>query len=238
MSQDRQLPVDPELLGRPRPSPLHQASVGAGVTEALREMIFDGRLEAGQRVPQDEIARELGVSRLPVREAINSLERDGLVTVEKHRGAYVEAIRREDIRDHYEIFGQIHGIAAARAASRTSPEQLARLRAIGDAMRSTEDETRLQQLNWEFHRDINVAGGSRRLQSIILGLTRQIPRSFRSSIPTGTPQALAEHDAIVDAIEAGDGEAAAAACVAHLRSEASAIESLLTERGFFTEPDE
>lgn len=215
-----------------------RASVGESVTEVLREMIFDGQLAGGQRIPQDDIAAELGVSRLPVREAIATLENDGLVEVEKHRGAYVLAIQRIDVQDHYETFGHVHGIAAKRAAGLVTAEHLGNLEDLDKQMHETEDVNSLHDLNWKFHRVINVVGGSRRLQSVILGLTRQIPRSFRYSIPPATPAALAEHRAILDALKTGDGEAAAQACITHLRSESTYIIGTLEQRGFFAEEPE
>lgn len=212
-----------------------RASVGESVTEVLREMIFDGRLAGGQRIPQDDIAGELGVSRLPVREAIAALENDGLVKVEKHRGAYVVPIQRIDIADHYETFGHVHGIAASRAALIMSAEGVTQLNDLDKQMHTTYETAALHDLNWEFHRIINMVGGSRRLQSVILGLTRQIPRSFRHTIPPATPTALREHRAIIDAIASGDGAAAAEACITHLRSESTYIIGTLEERGFFAE---
>ena len=216
---------------------LHQHSVGTKVTEIIREMIYAGQLTGGQRVPQDDIARDLGVSRLPVREAVASLELDGLLRVEKHRGAFVQPVRRTDVEDHYRIFGQTHGLAAARAAASGSAEDIDALRAVDKKLRSASELDEQHQLNWEFHRVINVIGGSRRLQSIVLGLTRQIPRSFRFEVPPATRQALREHKAILDAIVGGDSDAAFDACVAHLGTEASYIITLLEGRGFFDEQD-
>jgi len=66
----------------------------------IRRLIFDGDLRPGERVPQDEVARVLGMSRIPVREALIALEREGWVTIELHRGAFVNAISQDTVRDH------------------------------------------------------------------------------------------------------------------------------------------
>ncbi len=67
------------------------------------------------RVPQDAIAQELGVSRIPVREALIVLEREGWVTNEMHRGAFINTLDEPTVHDHYELFGLIYGFAAKRA---------------------------------------------------------------------------------------------------------------------------
>ena len=97
------------------------------VAERLRGMIFSGALRPGERLRQNEIAAELGVSRLPVREAVQVMERDGLVVVEPHLGAFVAPFDAQVIHDHFEIVGLVQGVAARRLAERGDPELLARL---------------------------------------------------------------------------------------------------------------
>ena len=84
----------------------------------LRPKILD--LKPGTRVPQDDIARVLGVSRIPVREALIALEREGWVTIEMHRGAFVNALDEQAARDTYELFGLVYGFAVRRANGRAS----------------------------------------------------------------------------------------------------------------------
>src|ERR1700737_3277935 len=84
----------------------------------IRRLIFDGELRPGARVPQDEIAQTLGISRIPVREALIALEREGWVTIEMHRGAFINAIDAHAVRDHYELYGLVYGFAARRALAR------------------------------------------------------------------------------------------------------------------------
>ena len=104
------------VVGRARHgagSTVQRGSMSVEVADHIRSMIFDGRLRAGQRVPQDAIAAELGVSRLPVREALITLEADGLVAAEPHRGVFVVPIRAEDIEDHYRLYGMAQGLAGS-----------------------------------------------------------------------------------------------------------------------------
>src|SRR5271166_4941796 len=88
----------------------------------IRSLIFEGELLPGTRVPQDAIAEDLGVSRIPIREALIALEREGWVTIEMHRGAFINALDKQSIRDHYELLGLIYGFAAKRALARADED--------------------------------------------------------------------------------------------------------------------
>src|SRR5215472_18022247 len=94
------LPATAEEISLPGGS-LPRPSSGEQVRLYVRRLIFDGVLKPGQRVPQDEIAHTLGISRIPVREALIALEREGWVTIEMHRGAFISAIDAQAVRDHY-----------------------------------------------------------------------------------------------------------------------------------------
>ena len=76
----------------------------------IRRLVFDGDLKPGDRVPQDVVAAALGMSRIPVREALIALEREGWVTIETHRGAFVNGFDRQAVRDHYALFALIYGL--------------------------------------------------------------------------------------------------------------------------------
>ena len=99
----------------------------------IRRLIFDGQLHEGMRLPQDAVAKAVGVSRIPIREAIIALEREGWVTTKLHRGTFVNAFDEQIIRDHFELFGLVYGLAARRAAQRQDPETVARLAELRQA---------------------------------------------------------------------------------------------------------
>src|SRR6266550_2157189 len=86
---------------------LARRSSGDEAALLIRRMIFDGELHPGERVPQDDVAAMLGISRIPVREALIALEREGWVTIEMHRGAFVNALDARSVRDHYELFALV-----------------------------------------------------------------------------------------------------------------------------------
>src|SRR3954465_14483371 len=110
------------------PMPLiDRPSSGDLVAVHVRSLIFNGELRQGDRVHQDDIARQLGVSRIPVREAIIALDREGWLTITPHRGAFVHGLDEDALRDHYELLGLVYGLAARRTTQRASnagPQQL------------------------------------------------------------------------------------------------------------------
>src|SRR6202453_2619618 len=113
-----------------RQAKLVRTPSGEHIASHVRSLIFEGELRPGMRVPQDAIAQDLGVSRIPVREALIVLEREGWVTNEMHRGAFINALDEPTVHDHYELFGLIYGFAADRALSRGAtdlPQRLAEI---------------------------------------------------------------------------------------------------------------
>src|SRR6184192_3460414 len=97
---------------------LARRSSGDEAALLIRRMIFDGELRPGERVPQDDVAAMLGISRIPVREALIALEREGWITIEMHRGAFVNDLDEQAVRDHYALFGVVYGFAVRRALDR------------------------------------------------------------------------------------------------------------------------
>ncbi|MGE0220506.1 GntR family transcriptional regulator [Mycolicibacterium sp.] len=200
--------------------------------DRIRSLIFNGTLARGQRVPQNEIADELQVSRLPVREALIALESEGLIESEPHRGAFVVPIYREDIEDHYRVYGMVQGLATRRAAIRVTPPTLERLADLHQQMQDTEAHSDLaHSLNWEFHALINQTGGSRRLLSILRQMARNLPREVYQAPPAASPEAIRGHQQILDALRAGDGEAGDAASRRHVQAEGEYVIAKLRADG-------
>jgi DNA-binding GntR family transcriptional regulator len=192
------------------------------VADYIRRQIFEGRLHVGERVPQDDIAAALGVSRVPVREAVIAL----------HRGAFVVGLDENSTRDHYELLGRVYGYGALRAAERATPEQIAALAAIGRKLQAATDPHEFSQLNMEFLRRLVSLAASRRVSSTVrLMAVNIVPGDFFA----GVPEAIRIHKrhlrAIVKALKAGDGETAEREIISMLRQEAGLVVALLTERG-------
>ncbi len=141
-------------------------NASAAASEVIRRAIIDGRLAPGRRLKEEELARELGISRTPVREALLMLESEGLVELIPKRGASVRAYAVDDLDDMYQLRALLEGYAARRAATRISPEDVARLEescARFDRLRAEDDLLELVKENLFFHNVILEAAGSERL---------------------------------------------------------------------------
>jgi DNA-binding GntR family transcriptional regulator len=234
--------VYPSVSGSTRPGrdraggpPEVRRNISGQVVDHIKAMIFNGSLRSGQRVPQEEIAGHLGVSRLPVREALIALEAEGLVDSEPHRGAFVVPIHREDIEDHYRIYGMVQGLAARRAASRITAPTLNRLRELHQAMQSSSDADLLHDLNWEFHSLINKTGGSRRVLSVLRQLARNLPRAVYEAPPAASPEANRGHARILAALANGEGSTAESASREHVQLEGEYVIAKLKRDGILAD---
>lgn len=213
---------------------IEQTNVSARVADRIREMIFDGRLAGGERIPQDTIASDLGVSRLPVREALISLQVDGLVTNEPRRGAWVVPLTRADIEDHYAMYGYMLGLAARRACELIDENTLVQLDQLIEDMRRSPDVPSTSEAHWTFHSVINHLGGSRRLKAVLRQMAHNLPRSVYDIPHAGSPESARGHLAIVAALRDRDGDRAAAECEAHLRAEGAVVVAELVNRGLLS----
>src|SRR6202161_2833095 len=148
---------------------------GEHIASHVRSLIFEGVLRPGMRVPQDAIARNLGVSRIPVREALIVLEREGWVTNEMHRGAFINALDEQTVHDHYELYGLIFGLAAQRALARRAPdlpERFAELQA--EFARATTPEGQ-HRLSLDFHGTILKVAASPRINAALRSMSALVP---------------------------------------------------------------
>lgn len=148
----------------------------------IREAIIAGRLDPGQRLKEEELARELGMSRTPVREALLALQSEGLVESIPRRGASVRAYAVEDLDDTYQLRALLEGYAARRAAARISPEDVERLEQSCDRfvrLRAEDDLLDLVQENLFFHNVVLEAAGSVRLRTLVRKVI-EIPLVYKS----------------------------------------------------------
>ncbi len=131
----------------------HEQELTATIHHALRDAIVDGRLAPDERVNQDRVARELGVSKTPVREALRWLERDGLVRLEPNRGAFVTAFTDHDLFEIYELRELLEPHAAAIACAVATRADIAAIRDLRDRIAATwtADPMAAFELNKQFH---------------------------------------------------------------------------------------
>lgn len=201
------------------------------IARYIRGLIFDGTLKPNTRIRPVEIAADLGVSRLPVREALVHLKQEGLVDHVPNRGTFVSTLSREDVIDHFLAFGLVSGLAAYRAAQHATEDEATHLQEINEALRANPIHNEQERLNWRFHATLNRASRSRRVRSILRHLAKTIPPGFYGE--SWSDRAYEEHVTIVKAVQRRDSEAAQRAVVEHLQSSGEHAVHLLEETGFW-----
>ncbi|MGI8335545.1 GntR family transcriptional regulator [Actinomadura scrupuli] len=202
----------------------------------IRRLIFDGLLRQGDRVPQDEIARALGVSRIPVREALLSLEREGWVTIKPHRGTFIGALDEAAVRDHYTLYGLVYGFAARRATERGTPELFERLAAICERLDGQDDPAIVARLNREFDRLILETASSPRLRAVLRAMVGLVPGNFFALVPGAIEVERTGSRAILRAVRERDADRAAEEYVTMLKRQGDLVAGLLKARGLFSAP--
>ncbi|MGB7868859.1 MAG: GntR family transcriptional regulator [Mycobacterium sp.] len=182
------------------------------VVAHIFNLVLTGKLRTGDRVDRNEIATSLGMSRVPVQEAIVQLEHDGLLSTSYHRGAFIERFDEDTIREHYELHGVLNGIAAARAAANPTPRILGQLDGILRTLRSCKEPRAFQRAVREYRHAVNDEYAGPRLHAAIRASQGLIPRAFLLSYPTIVAKMLPFYEDETAAIQHRDPDGARAAC--------------------------
>ncbi|MDQ1467105.1 MAG: hypothetical protein QOH10_1520 [Actinomycetota bacterium] len=217
------------------PDVLVRRSSGDEAATYIKRLIFDQRLRAGDRVPQEQIAEALGISRIPVREALIALEGEGWVTLEVHRGAFVNGFDEDAVRDHYTIFGLIYGLAVQRALARTTSHAAlaGQLDEIVAGLGERDDAGRAQRVAFDFHRAIVRAGGSQPIRTNLNNMSGLIPGNFFAEVPGSIPVERRGLTAISRAVRRNDAATASREYQSMIDQDADLVVELFRSRGFF-----
>lgn len=176
------------------------------IADHLREAIISGRLVAGERLIEDIVAAEYGVSRVPVREALRRLESEGFVTLTPYRGATVSETSATDSLELMQIRRGLEVFAAQLAAQTRGGDQREALLAVVDQGRAASREHRLTELPsliMHFHELVAQASGNRHLQEMLDRLLRRIEWGFKLDLEGRLDSSWADHAAIATAIVGG-----------------------------------
>ena len=181
--------------------------------DAIRDGILAGRHAPGQRLIADELAKELGVSRMPVREALHRLEVAGLVTITPHRGAVVSALSEAECIEIYHVRAVLDGLATRLATPNLTEVDHARLATLLAEMAAgveAKDPQRVLNVNREFHLVIWSAARAPRLRDLLESLydSSQRFRNISVLLPGRLDQITHEHRLIAEALVRGDAAAA------------------------------
>ncbi len=224
------------MRARPLPAPAGgsgRRSSGSQAAEYIRKLIFDGDLRPGERVPQDTVAEVLSLSRIPVREGLIALEREGWVRIELNRGAFVNALDADAVRDSYELYGLIYGFATQRAMARSDESLVDRLSEIEAEMRSTDDPDRFWSSTLAFHNTIVEASRSPRIKVMLRSSTGLVSGNFFEKIPGSIEVERRGMTAIVKALRKGDVAKAERDYAAMMQRQGELVVQVFEARGLF-----
>jgi DNA-binding GntR family transcriptional regulator len=222
-------------LPAPTDMPKRRSS-GSQASEYIRQLIFDGELRPGERVPQDQVAEVLSVSRIPVREGLIALEREGWVTIELNRGAFVNALDADAVRDSYELLGLVYGFATRRALARSGPDLVDHLATIEAEMRTTTDPGPFHDLTMRFHNTIVEASRSPRIKVMLRSTTGLVSGNFFEKIPGAIEVERQGTTALVRALRDGDVDQAVTEYQTMLTRQGDLVVRAFEARGLFTTP--
>jgi DNA-binding GntR family transcriptional regulator len=203
------------------------------VVSHVVNLVLTGKLRSGDRVDRNEIANDLGLSRVPIQEAVVQLEHDGILSTQYHRGAYVERFDESVVREHHEVYGVLTGLASARAAVDGLPRILDKLTVLIEGMRGSKDSRAFQETAWQFRNVINDEYAGPRLQAAIRASQTFIPRTFWLSYLNNHDVMLPFYEAETAAIHRRDPDGARAACAERAELMARIMLGELVRRGVF-----
>jgi DNA-binding GntR family transcriptional regulator len=212
---------------------LVRRSSGDEAARAIRGRIFHGELRPGERVPQDRVAEELGISRIPVREALIALDREGWVTIELHRGAFVNALDERAVRDHYELLGVVYGFAVRQATLHRDDASDEALVAIEEQLRRATTAGALYPLAVSFHAAIVAAARSPRIRALLRAMPPLVPGDFFEMVGDALDRQREALLAIGAAIRAGDRDAASQRYVDMTGRNTQLVVDVFRTRGLF-----
>ena len=216
---------------------LEYTRMGELAHKAIRDAILSGEFDQGTRLNQDELARRLGVSRGPIRDALNRLEAEGLVKMLSRAGGVVVAETSErEMVDIYELRAILDSASTRLAAERLSEEDLRRLHEVvqeTERVTNARDLSGIVQAHAEFHYHIYAACGNAELTRVARNLW---DRSYRFRVlalssEENARRGLAQHAAILVALQARDPQRAAALAEEHNQASIRHLRSRVTRRG-------
>jgi DNA-binding GntR family transcriptional regulator len=202
----------------PAPPMLARRALYEDVADRLRQQIFTRRLEPGSWIDELKLCAEYGISRTPLREALKVLAVEGLVTMKLRRGAYVTEMSRDDVAQVYHLLALLESDAAAEVASRATDAQLAELRTLHERLeKQARQRDAFFATNEQFHMKLLDVAGNRWRTQIVTDLRKVMKLNRHHSLfkQGRLADSLAEHRALMQALESRQAERARQLMKAH-----------------------
>jgi len=194
----------------------------------IRATILNGELKPGERLTEEALARELGISRTPVREALRKLEVDKLVSHHPHRGVIVSEVFVDELEDLYEIREYVETIIAKHAARNATPDDIGHLSMLLDKLEAATSSEEASDYSEQYNLTIAKLSGCPTIINLEKLLRDALARITVSTylMPERRSTAQTEHREIVAAIAAGDAKLAQKLTKSHIRNAAKRLKSL------------
>lgn len=187
------------------------------VCSVLRQAILKGDFKPGERLVQTELADQIGVSRMPIREALRTLELEGLIIMQPHKGAVVRKIKKEDIQEIYELRAILEAMALKKSVNEFKQSDIEELSKLHEIMLQTDSSQKYVEYNAKFHHILVNHCKSSRLLSFIETVSNGFALDTPQIIPGQIQKSNKEHAAIVKAIVEGDAEKASEYLSQHIQ---------------------
>ena len=210
---------------------IHSVALFEKVDERIRERIFSHDLKPGERIDEQALARDFGISRTPLREALKVLHNEGLVKLVPRRGCFVAKLSERDVDEIYDMIGMLESACAARAAQ-AAPADLGRLRRATARMTQAAADRNFRRYfdaNLAAHEAVKELGGNPWVNNVLhylRSMCRLWPYNAVADIPGRLEQSLQEHEALFAAIEARDPVAAETIMRKHIDHTRAALKLL------------
>lgn len=219
--------------------------LGQTVTKQIRDAIMSGVYLTGQKLVVDDLATRLGVSTMPVREALVTLAHEGVLEVLPRRGFRVAEFTKQDVEDIFLVHAFVAGVIAERAVPLVDAGVVERLKHIvrkvnqlAAAQQSEQARSRIEFLNYAFHRTYNNLVNAPRLHWFMDAASQYVPRHLYATIPTWTQLTVHDHPEIIEAFERKDRKAARRMAEEHVMHAGREVVANLESHGFWTRSPE
>jgi len=199
----------------------------------LRQAILRGDLKPGQRLKQQELADQLGMSSTPIREVLRILESEGLLVRIPYKGVYVADVSPREAEEITPIRAALEGLAVQLGVPRLTDEEIETLETLSNAMEialGQLDFAQVRRLNYDFHNMIYRASGSNTLVGLIERLWPRFATDLLWMIPGRAERSIQQHHVIVDAIRARDAKRAADLVAEHIQTAGDSIIDFLKQQ--------
>lgn len=212
-------------------SAIRTVSLHEEVASRLRALIFERQLAPGQWIDEQALAREWGISRTPLREALKVLAAEGLVTLQPRRGCVVTEVSEDDAERLFPVMALLEGRCAYEAAQHASDAQLAELQRLHEDLEMTaaaHDAEGYYRANHVFHTRVQAAAGNPWLSRATdqLRVFMRLLRGRQLARPGRIDDSIGEHRALIDALVARDAPRAAQLMHDHLMAQLAALKEL------------